>query len=273
MPKYFLPFYKHRTTVTEKLNSLDSSAKRCIKRDAESSSKSVTTTSLKRLLQWPVPSKPHASLLVARPQGNSWLPRQPGSQPLPLVESRSPIGTGPELLPSVRSDVTKNQLSFWSASSPSSVLSGRLLRTSRLTSGSSPQLSWLSRRPLRLTLLDSLRTPTCAPFTPNVSPSCLRIFSWPGESGESGPKLSQHRYEIYLSKQMVFFKTNKRVYEIMLVMLTLIQLYLWQRAPPRCARVKSVKMTYLSTAVTLLTCQFVISSAEKFCRNGVYALP
>ena len=106
----FFPFYKHRT-VAEKLYTLDSSAKRCIKREAESSSKSVTTRSLKRQ-QWPVPSKPHASLLVARPQENSWLPRQPGSQPLPLVESRSPIGTGLELLPSVRSGVTRNQLSF-----------------------------------------------------------------------------------------------------------------------------------------------------------------
>ena len=99
------------TNEVQYFHCLGSLSTRCIKRDAESSSKSVTTTSLKRQ-QWPVPSKPHASLLVARPQGNSWLPKQPGSQPLPLVESRSPIGTGLELSPSVRSGVTRNQLSF-----------------------------------------------------------------------------------------------------------------------------------------------------------------
>uniref|UniRef100_A0A8C1YST8 Histone H2A/H2B/H3 domain-containing protein n=1 Tax=Cyprinus carpio TaxID=7962 RepID=A0A8C1YST8_CYPCA len=34
-----------------------------------------------------------------------------------------------------------------------------------------------------------LRTPTCAPSTPNVSPSCPKTSSWPVESVESALKL------------------------------------------------------------------------------------
>lgn len=35
------------------------------------------------------------------------------------------------------------------------------------------------RKPLRPTWSVCLRTPTCAPFTPSVSPLCPRTFSWP----------------------------------------------------------------------------------------------
>ncbi|ROT75105.1 hypothetical protein C7M84_006391 [Penaeus vannamei] len=43
-----------------------------------------------------------------------------------------------------------------------------IARTSRLTSASSPLLSWLCRKPPRLTWSASSRTPTCAPSTPSV---------------------------------------------------------------------------------------------------------
>merc|ERR1712141_954247 len=38
------------------------------------------------------------------------------------------------------------------------------------------------RRPARPTWLGCSRTPTCAPSTPSVSPSCPRTSSWPGGS-------------------------------------------------------------------------------------------
>merc|ERR1711910_302363 len=40
----------------------------------------------------------------------------------------------------------------------------------------------LARRPARRTWWGCSRTPTCAPSTPSVSPSCPRTSSWPGGS-------------------------------------------------------------------------------------------
>merc|ERR1712121_208304 len=56
------------------------------------------------------------------------------------------------------------------------------------TSASRALPSWPSRKPLRLTLSGSLRTPTFAPSTPSVSPSCPRTSSLPAESAVSVPK-------------------------------------------------------------------------------------
>ena len=112
--------------------------------------------------------------------------------PLPQGVSRSPTGTGLAQWPLGRSVVTRRALSCSSASCPSSAWSGRLPRTSRPTWGSRAQLSWLCRRPARLTLWVSLRTPTCAPSTPSVSPSCPRTSSWPAASVVSVLKLLTH---------------------------------------------------------------------------------
>merc|ERR1712137_157237 len=111
------------------------------------------------LLSWPVPNKQLASLPVARPLGNTSLPREPRSPP-PPVESRSPTDIDPVPLLSVKS-----------ASSPSNVLCVRLLRiTSPIFVSNLPR--WLLfRRPPSLTWLVSSRIPTCAPSTPSVSPS------------------------------------------------------------------------------------------------------
>jgi len=103
----------------------------------------------------------------------------------PPVESRSPTDTGQEQWLSVRSGDTRNPLSSSSASCPSSVLSVRSPRTSRLTCVSRAPPSWPSRKPARPTSLVCLRTPTCAPSTPSVWPSCPRTSSLPAVSVEN----------------------------------------------------------------------------------------
>ena len=132
--------------------------------------------------QWPVPSRPHVNLPEERLHESSWPPRQLASPPQPPAESRSPIVTGLEPSLSVRSVVTRRAPSCSSASSPSSVWSVRSLRTSRPSSDSRALPSWLFRRPARHTWSVSSRTPTCAPSTPSVSPSCQRTSSWPAVS-------------------------------------------------------------------------------------------
>ena len=140
----------------------------------------------------PEPSKLLGSPPVEKHPESSLQPRLLASQPRLLVVSRSPTGTGQGPWLSERSGGTRSPLSSSSVSSPSSVSSGRLPRTSRLTWGSRALLSWLSRRPARLTWLDSLKIPTCAPSTPRGSPSCPRTSSSQEESEESVPKPSDH---------------------------------------------------------------------------------
>merc|ERR1712242_686141 len=139
--------------------------------------------------KWPVPSRPLVSQLEERLPGSSWPPRPPGSPPPPPVESRSPTDTGPAPWLSVRSGDTRSPPSCSSASCPSSVSSGRLPRISKLISGSSLPPSALCRRLARPTWSVCSRTPTCAPSTPSVSPSCPRTSSWPGGSVAREPKL------------------------------------------------------------------------------------
>merc|ERR1712088_1085043 len=118
--------------------------------------------------RWLVRSRPPVNRQEARPQGSSWPPRLPGSLRHPPEVSRSPIATGPAQSLSVRSGVTRSPPSCSSASC-----------------GSSPPPSVPCRRLARPTWLVCLRTPTCAPSTPSVSPSCPRTSSWPGGSVES----------------------------------------------------------------------------------------
>merc|ERR1712117_41947 len=67
----------------------------------------------------------------------------------------------------------------------------KLLRTSRLISGSSLLPLEPSRRPVRLTSSVCLRTPTCALSTPSVSLLCQRISSLLAVSAERVPKFSR----------------------------------------------------------------------------------
>ena len=86
-------------------------------------------------------------------------------------------GTGQEQWLCVRSGSTRSPQNCWSGSCLSRGWCVRLLRTSRLTWGSSPALFWLSRRQQRLTWSACLRTPTWQPSTPRESPSCPRTSS------------------------------------------------------------------------------------------------
>merc|ERR1712212_312892 len=134
---------------------------------------------------WLVPSRPPVSLPEARPRVSSWPPRPPVNRPLPPEESRSPIGTGPVPSPFVKLEGTRNPLNCSSGNSLSSVSFVRSLRISRLISVSRAQPLVPFRKHLRPTWLVCLKTPTCAPSTPSVSPLCPRISSWQEEFVEN----------------------------------------------------------------------------------------
>merc|ERR1712106_627988 len=112
---------------------------------------------------WLVLSRPPVSLPEARPLASSWPPRLLTNQLLLQEESRSPIGTGQELSPFVRSEGTRNLLSSSSASFPSSVWFVKSPKISRQISVSSRLPSVPFRKPPRPTSLVFLKTPTCAP--------------------------------------------------------------------------------------------------------------
>jgi len=76
-----------------------------------------------------------------------------------------------------RSESTKSRRTFWFARCHSNVWWKRLHRTSKMTCISKALLYLPSRRHQKLTSLDCLRIPTCAPFTPSASPSCQKTFS------------------------------------------------------------------------------------------------
>ena len=132
--------------------------------------------------RWHVPSRPQENLLEVKLHVNNWPPRQPVRALQQLVASRNPTDTGQEPSLFVRSGDTRKAQSCWSGNCHSSVWSVRLLRTSRPTCVSRVQPSWLSRKPAKPTLSDSLRTPTCALSTPRESPSCPKISSLPDVS-------------------------------------------------------------------------------------------
>merc|ERR1712072_990390 len=140
---------------------------------------------------WLVPSKPHVSPPEERPQESSSLPRPPESLLQLSEESRSHTDTDLEPSLFVRSEDTRSLPSFSSESSHSRDLSERSPRTSSLTLDSRALLSLPSRKLPRPTLSVFSRTPTCAPSTPSVSPSCQRTSSWPEESVVRELKLLQ----------------------------------------------------------------------------------
>ena len=120
--------------------------------------------------------------------------------------SRSHTDTDQELSPSERSDDTRSPLSFSSESFPSSDSSEKSPRTSRLIFDSSLPPSWLFRKPPRPTSSVSLKTPTCAPSTPSVSPLCPRTSSLPAASVVSVLKLQSLRP--FNTTQSAFFKAK-----------------------------------------------------------------
>ena len=81
-----------------------------------------------------------------------------------------------------KSDDIRSQLSCWSESCLSSVLSVKLLRTSRLICNSRAQQSWPCRKPARATWSGCSKTPTCARSMPSELQSCLRISNSRDES-------------------------------------------------------------------------------------------
>ena len=137
---------------------------------------------------WHVPSRPPVSPLEERLHENSSPPRQRERARRPPVEWRNLTGTDLELSLSVRSVATRNPLSCWSASCPSSAWSVRSLRTSRPTCASRAPPWWPFRRPAKLTWSVSLKTRTCAPSTPSESPSCPRTSSL-----HAGSAASEHK--------------------------------------------------------------------------------
>ncbi|ODM86796.1 histone H3 [Orchesella cincta] len=68
---------------------------------------------------------------------------------------------------------------------PSNVLFVKSLRISRPTCVSRAQQLWLSKKLLKLTWSDFLKTPTCALSTPSVSLLCPRTSNWPDVSEEN----------------------------------------------------------------------------------------
>merc|ERR1712157_471335 len=67
----------------------------------------------------------------------------------------------------------------------SSDWSEKLPRISKPISDSRALLSWLFKKPLKLTWSASSKTPTCAPSTPRGSPLCQKISNWLDESEEN----------------------------------------------------------------------------------------
>ena len=80
----------------------------------------------------------------------------------------------PVPLPCVKFVVTRNLPNCWSASYPSNVWFVKSPRISRLICVSRVPPSVPCKKPLKPTWSVSLKTRTCAPFTPNVSPSCRK---------------------------------------------------------------------------------------------------
>lgn len=95
------------------------------------------------------------------------------------VELRSPIVTVPVQSLFVKFVDTRNLLNYWSVNYPSSVWSVKLHRISKPIYVSNLLLLALSRKPVKPTWSVFSKTPICAPFTPNVLPSCQKISNWP----------------------------------------------------------------------------------------------
>merc|ERR1712019_137506 len=107
---------------------------------------------------------------------------------LPPPVSRDPTDSSPEPSSSERSEDSKNLLNSSLENFLSKDLSERSPTISRPILDSNPPPSSLSKRPLRLTWLDSSRTPTSVPSTLRELPSCPRTCNSPEESEVRDPE-------------------------------------------------------------------------------------
>merc|ERR1711976_831444 len=94
--------------------------------------------------------------------------------------------------------------------------------------GSSPALLWLSKKHLRLTWLDSLKTPTCVLSMPKESPSCPRTSNLPVVSVANALKESSTYYLLTNGLFQGHYKFSKR-FDLMsiLISICLIQKNFW----------------------------------------------
>ena len=119
---------------------------------------------------------------------NSWLPRLLVRVPQPPEEWRNLTVTGQEQWLSVRSVVPEEHRAPYPQAALPASGERNCPGLQDWSPASSLQLSWLSRRLLRLTWLVSLRTPICAPSTRNASQLCPRTSNLPAVSVARGPK-------------------------------------------------------------------------------------
>ena len=143
--------------------------------------KAISTSKLGHSSRWRVQSKLLASPPAARLPGSSWRRRPLGSLLRRPAEWRSRTGSGLEQWPWGRSESTRRARSFWSESFRFSVWFVKSLRISKRIWGFRAVLFRRSRKLLRLTWWDSLKTPISVPFTLRGLLLCLRIFNSPEE--------------------------------------------------------------------------------------------
>merc|ERR1711979_71938 len=133
-------------------------------------------------LKWLELNKPLENPLEVKPHESSSPPKLPENPPQPPVVSKSHTDSDQEPSPSERSDDTKNPPNCSSESFHSSDWSEKLLKISKPIFDSRAAPSWLCRKLVKPTWLDSLRTPTFALSTPSESTSCQKTSNCPDES-------------------------------------------------------------------------------------------
>merc|ERR1712157_654702 len=79
---------------------------------------------------------------------------------------------------------------------PSNDWSEKLPKISKPTCDSSPLLSWLCKKPLKLTWSVSSKTPTCVLSTLSELPSCPRTSNWPEGSEVNELKCTFGRFKM-----------------------------------------------------------------------------
>merc|ERR1712212_499100 len=120
-----------------------------------------------RKRKWLAQSKPLENPLEEKHQGSSLQQRLLEKALLQLEEKRSHIDTGQEQWLSVKSEDTKNLLSYCYASYHSNVWSVKSRKISRQIFGSNLAQSWRCKKLPRPTWLVQWRIPTCVPSMPN----------------------------------------------------------------------------------------------------------
>merc|ERR1712050_249327 len=132
--------------------------------------------------KWLEPSKPLENLPEVKPHESSSPPKLPENPLQPPAVSKSPTDSDQEPSHTEKSDDTKNPPNCSSESFHSSDWSEKLLKISKPIFDSRAAPSWLCRKLVKPTWLDSLRTPTFALSTPSESPSCQKTSNWLDES-------------------------------------------------------------------------------------------